>query len=102
MQALREKILAHHIEDPEHKRFNGHMLYSLYDDGEISLSKAGDLWGQRSLHVIHYGFPTILELNLPCKMKQYTYAIIENDTVVRQLRSEIESLMQSNTGIKET
>ena len=32
-----------------------HMVYEVWEDGEITLTKGGDLYGMRNLHVQRYG-----------------------------------------------
>ena len=34
---------------------NDHMVYEVWEDGEVTLTKGGDLYGQRSLHLQRYG-----------------------------------------------
>ena len=33
------------------------MVYEVWEDGEITLTKGGDLYGQRNLHMIDFGNP---------------------------------------------
>ena len=51
-------IAMNHISDPGDGRFDGKMLYTVYDDGEVTLQKAGYLWGCRTEHVIEFGTPS--------------------------------------------
>ena len=39
----------------EPARQEDHMVYEVWQDGEITLTKGADLWRQRSLHCIHMG-----------------------------------------------
>lgn len=36
----------------------GEMVYSVWEDGEITLEKGGNLFGQRNLHCIAFGNPS--------------------------------------------
>ena len=47
---------AHRIADPSDTRFDGKMLWCIYNNGDATLQKAGVLWGGRNEHLIHWGW----------------------------------------------
>jgi len=51
MATAMERLLELH--DPAARELG--MVYSVWEDGEITLEKGGDLFGQRTLHCIAYG-----------------------------------------------
>jgi hypothetical protein len=57
-----EALLALHV--PDLHREEG-MLYSVWEDGEVTIEKAGDLFGQRTLHCL---LPGGDEAGLPVTM----------------------------------
>jgi hypothetical protein len=79
MESLRQDIVALHVDDPRASKFDGHMLWLLYDDGELSSTKGGQLFGLRSHHLIRPGQPTRLtNLKLPLDATGCTFAIISS------------------------
>ena len=57
---------------------NDPMVYEVWEDGEITLTKGGDLYGQRTLHTIEYGVPhrAIPLDEFPGKCLKYRHARI--------------------------
>lgn len=53
--------MLHSLRRPELAEQPG-MVYEIWEDGEITLTKSGDLYRQRSLHTIVPGIP---DLNVP-------------------------------------
>lgn len=53
---------------------NDPMVYQVWEDGEITLTKGGDIFGQRNLHMQQYGHPHIsLEFHaLPYKTEKHS------------------------------
>ena len=47
----KQVLLNYHNE----KAKDDHMVYEVWEDGEITLTKGGDLYGMRSLHLIKGG-----------------------------------------------
>ena len=62
-------------------------VYHLYSDGEVTIEKAGDLYGFRTRFMV---FPAMFETSLftfPLKCGNHTYAILtyENILYIREL-----------------
>lgn len=53
--------MLHSLSKPELKNLPG-MVYEIWEDGEITLTKSGELYGQRTLHCI---VPGIKGVNVP-------------------------------------
>ena len=93
---LRTDILAVHVKDPRDPRHNGKMLQRLYDDGELTLSKGGDLWGNRKEHVERHGNQRRLEcVDLPLVTPtNFSYAIIDDFRLAQALQERLSNLLQ--------
>ena len=70
-------ILKHY--HPEMAEVPG-MVYQVWEDGEITLTKSGDLLGQRSLHCINQGYDYQIPLScFPGDNNGYDHASIYTD-----------------------
>ena len=68
------------------------MVYQVWDDGEITLQKCGDLLWQRSIHTINpdLGFGKLADINFPHKRGIYSYAFVTDKDAesIRQAMKE--------------
>jgi len=56
------------------------MVYQIWDDGEITLQKCGDLLWQRTLHCMRPQLcKTFTELNFPNKSGSHSYAFVSRE-----------------------
>ena len=89
--AIRELAFAKHVENPADKQFDGHMLYTVYSDGEMTLQKAGPYcWGRRTEHLTESGDAAgrrIPDGLLPRRLTHngFEYAILEEAADAKQL-----------------
>lgn len=51
-------------------------VYMVFQDGEICLTKCGNLLGQRSLHMVEAGVTNAIPSVFPNKMGENTYAYV--------------------------
>lgn len=72
---LQELIAQHH--DPKLAEVDG-MVYQVWEDGEVTLQKCGDLLWQRSLHRIKMGDPSkaVDPKLFPCQSNGHGYAFV--------------------------
>lgn len=60
IEELREKlephVAAHGTEEAKEKIQNSSMIYEIWEDGEVTSTKAGDLFRKRTLHMIRGAF----------------------------------------------
>jgi hypothetical protein len=92
---------AIHVTDPDAPRYDGRMLYRVYDDGEVTLTPAGLLWGLRSEHTICYGvrgircvdedlLPGLLLASLAgTEATGYRFVIVEESEAAMEVRATI-------------
>lgn len=59
-QEIKDKLLTFHKPDA----WKQSMVYSVWEDGEITLEKGGELFGARNLHCIQPGLPERIPLDL--------------------------------------
>jgi hypothetical protein len=92
MDALITDILAVHINEPS--KHSG-MLYMLFNDGELVVTKSGDLWLQRGLHTVYPGWGSPHKgLQLPESMGEFSYAVIQGMDVAKKLNQRVHALMR--------
>lgn len=83
-----KELLARSV-DP--RDING-MGYIVFNDGEVCLTKCGDLFGQRNLHMQSSGFSgsSLVTFNLPRKWSdKNTYACFDSEVDATALREFI-------------
>ncbi len=98
-EALRRDILAAHVEDPSNAdKYDGKMVWLLYDDAELVLTKGGVLFGCRSHHIITPGQPRKLAgLDLPLHTEtDFTYAILTSGDLATSLQIRVSSLIRAS------
>lgn len=82
--------LAQKLHNPEHAKKHGH-VYQVWEDGEITLQKAGDLLWMRTLHTIvppcQYRVTPIV---LPERYGEHSYAFVGSEAEAMQIRDLIE------------
>ena len=66
------------------------MVYQIWDDGEITLQKSGDLLWQRSIHCMNPAIKVIEGINFPHKHGKHSYAFVDRDDAesIRELIRE--------------
>ena len=78
-----------HIEDP--------MVYEVWNDGEVTLTKGGDLYGQRNLHMTEFGFegaPLPVEaFPQPCLRYKHARIVVANREEALAARELIRAFM---------
>lgn len=64
------------------------MVWQVWEDGEVTLTKGGELWGLRSLHMMQGGHvsPFPLEV-MPVQETRHSYAIVESEEVANEIRT---------------
>jgi hypothetical protein len=65
-----------------------HMVWQIWEDGEITLQKGGDLLWRRGLHLITPGLSTPNTLDLPMKHNGHSYVFVgskEEADLIRNL-----------------
>lgn len=60
-----EKLLA--LSQPELRSIEGGHVYEIWEDGEVTLTKCGSLYGHRNLHMMKMGEPGV---NVPLPDKR--------------------------------
>ena len=83
MDPLQELIAKHHNQDLE-KRPG--MVYQIWEDGEITLQKSGNLLWRRSLHSIIPGKPGV-NIPMPVKTEKHSYACVASSDIAEALRT---------------
>lgn len=60
------------------------MVYQVWEDGEVTLQKAGELFNQRNLHLMRGGsFNSPLSKDdMPVKERDHGYAVVEREDAV--------------------
>jgi hypothetical protein len=69
------------VHKPEEITKSG-MVYEVWEDGEITLQKCGDLYGQRSLH-------QVIEAAIPSRDREHKSAAVATDKVAFETRQRI-------------
>lgn len=74
------------------------MVYQVWEDGEITLQKSGDLLWRRTLHCIAYGFTdhNLQPNEMPVSEKKRGYAFVDSKEDADECRKAIESLEPEN------
>lgn len=84
--------LAAQLDDQDAAKEAG-MVYQVWNDGEITLQKAGDLLWRRSLHCIHPGLNTVglsvEKLTLKHESGKYTFVWVRDETDAFRVRQAI-------------
>jgi len=80
---VEELVTANHDQALEQK--DGHVC-QIWEDGEITLQKSGDLLWQRNLHSIIPG-KTGLNIPMPIKIENHSYACVTSVEVAHQIRA---------------
>ena len=88
MNTTIEKLLALHAAN----QWENDMVYSVWEDGEITLEKGGALFGQRSMHTIAQGLSQTQPYNaLPVKNELHSRIFVvshEHALLARQAIKE--------------
>ena len=61
-------------------------VYLVFQDGEICLTKCGDLLGQRNLHMVEAGVTNAIPSVFPNKMGENTYAYVDSKEEAMAIR----------------
>lgn len=59
----------------------GH-VFQIWDDGEITMQKSGDLLWQRSLHTMKPDIGKVFELDFPHKRGVHSFAYVTNENAI--------------------
>lgn len=86
-QEIDDLINKHQIKDPQNSIYTGKMLWTVWSDGELTLQKAGELWGRRTEHLIEFGTKKDAYYELPNKMNGWTFVVVDEDDIARKLRN---------------
>lgn len=73
---LTVQALVELYDNPELEKQAG-MLAQLWDDGEVTLQKSGDLLWQRTLHTTHGAIPNCMWSHMPHSYGDFGYAAME-------------------------
>lgn len=67
------------------------MVWQIWEDGELTLQKSGELLWQRSLHCIKGGLinSSHLKGKMPVNEKEHGYAFIESEAVGEEIRAKM-------------
>ena len=68
------------------------MVYQIWDDGEITLQKSGDLLWQRSLHGVNPAIGVVDDIEWPHIHGKHSYAFVSRDdaeSIREMIREEI-------------
>ncbi len=105
LEQLRQEIVAAHNPKLAKEPCKTH-VYLLFDDGEISMTKAGSLLFQRTMHMQSYGlgqaYPSSCEgLKLPVEFPEkmaagYGYAFVTREDAARLARRIFEFFGKEN------
>jgi len=69
------------------------MVWQIWEDGELTLQKSGELLWQRNLHCIECGLAKSLPIELmPVKETKHGYAFIDSEETGKRLRALIAQL----------
>ena len=84
---LKDRLLAlHHpelIANPEGG--DAGMVCQVWEDGEVTLTKGGSLWGQRNVHMIEFGMSSSLPLEImPVVTGKHGYLVVICTTIGMQ------------------
>ena len=80
---LRDLITSKH--QPELAKKPG-MVWQIWEDGELTLQKSGELLWQRNLHSIKAGIVVLTKDFMPVQEDKHGYAFIANEEVGNELR----------------
>jgi hypothetical protein len=62
------------------------MVWQVWEDGELTLQKSGELLWQRNLHCIAPGIVQLNKSLMPVQEREHGYAFIENEEVGKEIR----------------
>lgn len=105
MPSVKELVNKYH--DEKHKKGdNGGMVYLIRNDGEIYLTKGGELFGHRSFHQMDCStsltqrwqfFPDVDQTKIGLPDEPYQYAAVGCNAEAREIRKEmLENLLELN------
>lgn len=73
------------LHDPKWLKEPGH-VYQVWEDGEVTLQKSGDLLWQRNLHMMEFGIPGV-DFTMPMKSHSgHSYAVVASGEEAEYLR----------------
>lgn len=81
------------------------MVYQVWEDGEITLQKSGELLWQRTLHCMTSGLNKSLPLDVfPEKQREthHAYIFCESREIAEQVRKEIEDFLSNPQQTQQT
>lgn len=81
IEEVQARLIAMH--DPTAHETPGHQ-YEVWNDGEITTTKAGDLFRARTLHMLRPGNPDI-NMDLPIKDRTFSRVMIKRDVTYEEL-----------------
>jgi hypothetical protein len=83
------EVLAEKYHNDQYSKEPG-MVYQVWEDGEITLQKSGELLWQRSLHCI---VPALTKyyagLKFPCEYGEHSFAFVRNKEEAEEIRALI-------------
>lgn len=86
-QEITSLVDKYQVVDPYNASYTGKMLWTVWCDGELTLQKAGILWGTRTEHMIEGGVKKSIYYTLPNTLNWWTYVVIDDDNAARALRA---------------
>lgn len=84
--------LAHKLHNPEHP-YNPQKTHviQVWEDGEITMQKCGELLWERRLIPIHYAPPNyVAGLKFPVEYNGHSYAFVDSEAEAMQVRMLLE------------
>lgn len=111
-----ELAFALHSEERAKSNLETH-VYMVFQDGEICMTKCGDLLGQRGMHMLEAGVTDAIPSVFPNKMGENTYAYVDsreeatairralqgrNDYALEMLTMALSKKKEENISLKET
>lgn len=88
-QNVAEKLaFALHSEERAKSNIETH-VYMVFQDGEISMTKCGDLLGQRGMHMLEAGVTDVIPSVFPNKMGENTYAYVDSREEAQAIRMAV-------------
>ena len=93
LEELKQFIASHH--KPELALQPG-MVWQIWEDGELTLQKSGELLWCRNLHCIKSGFNPLFPKDLmPVIHNSHSYAFIESELIGEAIRREMQDYVDS-------
>ena len=95
MESLKSFILEKHNPDlvKHNESPNANIQTLIFNDGEIISTKGGWAFLQRSFFQIRGGLS--IDIPMPCKYGNFSYAIVETEYVALEIRKKMEELLKN-------